>query len=99
MAFTVPNRPDTTNPDQAEPDKGDFQNLGDRTSGVVTGGAVARTATNTVTVGAITGFLLGEYFNISTDTVLNFSQPSSGSNAKFVLVLVQKSGSTFSATV
>ena len=99
MAFTVPNRPDTTHADQAEPDKGDFQNLGDRTSGVVTGGAVTRTATNTVTVGAVTGFLLGEYFSISTDTVLNFSQPSSGSNAKFVLVLIQKSGSTFSATV
>jgi hypothetical protein len=99
MAFTVPNRPDTTHADQAEPDKGDFQNLGDRTSGVVTGGAVTRTATNTVTVGAITGFLLGEYFSISTDTVLNFSQPSSGSNAKFVLVLIHKSGSTFSATV
>tara|TARA_B100000586_G_scaffold269219_1_gene247494 strand:+ start:1671 stop:3077 length:1407 start_codon:yes stop_codon:yes gene_type:complete len=99
MAFTVPNRPDTTHADQAEPDKGDFQNLGDRTSGVVTGGAVTRTATNTVTVGAITGFLLGEYFSISTDTVLNFSQPSSGSNAKFVLVLIQKAGSTFSATV
>ena len=99
MAFTVPNRPDTTHTDQAEPDKGDFQNLGDRTSGVLTGGEITRTATNTVTVGAITGILLGEYFSISTDTVLNFSQPSSGSLAKFVLVLIQKSGSTFSATV
>ena len=97
MAFTVPNRPDVTHADQAEPDKGDFQHLGDRTSGVLTGGAVTRTATNTVTVGAITGFLEGEYFSISSDTVLNVSQPSSGSNAKFVLVLVQKVGSTFSA--
>ena len=100
MAFTVPNRPDTDiQADQAEPDKGDFQHLGDRTSGVLTGGAVTRTATNTVTVGAITGYLEGEYFSISSDTVLNASQPSSGSNAKFVLVLVQKVGGTFSATL
>jgi len=99
MAFTVPNRPDVTHADQAEPDKGDFQHLGDRTSGVLTGGAVTRTATNTVTVGAITGYLEGEYFSISSDTVLNASQPSSGSNAKFVLVLVQKVGGTFSATL
>jgi hypothetical protein len=50
-------------------------------------------------VAAVTGFLAGEYFSISTDTVLNLSQPSSGSNAKFDLVLLQKSGGTFSAIV
>ena len=59
MAFTVPNRPDVTHADQAEPDKGDFQHLGDLSSGVLSGVAVTRTETNTFTVGAITGFLEG----------------------------------------
>ena len=95
MAFTVPNRPDGVAQDQAEPDKGDFQTLGYQKSGVLTGGVTARTTTNTVTVGAVTGYLDGEYFSVSSDTVLNFSAPPSG-NAKFVLILVQKSGSTFS---
>jgi hypothetical protein len=99
MSFTVPNRPDTgIEPDQAEPDKGDFQSLGYRKSGVLTGGAVARTAANTVSVGAITGYLNGEYFSLSTDTSISISAPSSGSNAKFVLILVKKAGGVFSAT-
>ena len=56
MAFTVPNRPDTDiQADQAEPDKGDFQTLGYRKSGVISGGSVSRTATNTVTVTPVSG--------------------------------------------
>ena len=99
MSFTVPNRPDTgIEPDQAEPDKGDFQSLGYRKSGVLTGGAVARTAANTVSVEATTGYLNGEYFSLSTDTSISISAPSSGSNAKFVLILVKKAGGVFSAT-
>ncbi len=99
MAFTVPNRPDGVAQDQAEPDKGDFQTLGYQKSGVLTGGATTRTATNTVTVGAITGYLNGEYFGhsthaLSSDTVLNMAAPPSG-NAKFVLILVKKVGSDF----
>jgi len=95
MAFTVPNRPDGVAQDQAEPDKGDFQTLGYQKSGVLTGGVSTRTAANTVTVEALTGYLNGEYFSISSDTVLpSFTAPPSG-NAKFVLILVQKSGSTF----
>lgn len=98
MSFTVPNRPDTgIEPDQAEPDKGDFQSLGYRKSGVLTGGAVARTAANTVSVEATTGYLNGEYFSIGV-TSLSISAPSSGSNAKFVLILVKKAGGVFSAT-
>ena len=95
MAFTVPNRPDGVAQDQAEPDKGDFQTLGYQKSGVLTGGATTRSAANTVTVAAITGYLNGEYFSVSSDTVLSITAPPSGS-AKFVLILVQKSGSTFS---
>jgi len=99
MSFTVPNRPDTgVEADQAEPDKGDFQTLGYRKSGVLTGGAVTRTAANTVSVEAITGYLNGEYFSLSTDTSISISAPSSGSNAKFVLILVKKAGGVFSAT-
>ena len=95
MAFTVPNRPDGVAQDQAEPDKGDFQTLGYQKSGVLTGGATTRTAANTVTVEALTGYLNGEYFNVSADTVLSMAAPPTGS-AKFVLILVQKSGRTFS---
>jgi hypothetical protein len=99
MAFTVPNRPDGVAQDQAEPDKGDFQTLGYQKSGVLTGGATTRTATNTVTVEALTGYLNGEYFGhsthaLSSDTVLNMAAPPSG-NAKFVLILVKKVGSDF----
>ena len=98
MSFTVPNRPDTgVEPDQAEPDKGDFQSLGYRKSGVLTGGATTRTAANTVSVEATTGYLNGEYFSLSTATSLNISAPSSGSNAKFVLILVKKESGAFSA--
>jgi len=98
MSFTVPNRPDTDDPDQAEPDKGDFQSLGYRKSGVLTGGAATRTATNTLSVEATTGYLNGEYFSLSTATSINIAAPSSGSNAKFVLILVKKAGGVFSAT-
>jgi len=95
MAFTIPNRPDTTDADQAEPDKGDFQSLGYQKSGVLSGGAVTNSATNTVTAAAVSGYLNGEYFSITADTVLSMSAPATG-NAKFVLINVQKSGGVFS---
>ena len=95
MAFTIPNRPDTTDADQAEPDKGDFQSLGYQKSGVLSGGVVTNTATNTVTASAVSGYLNGEYFNITADTVISMSAPATG-NAKFVLINVQKSGGVFS---
>ena len=100
MAFTVPNRPDTDiQADQAEPDKGDFQTLGYRKSGVISGGSVSRTAANTVTVTPVSGYLNGEYFNITADTVLSLGAgPSAGSNSKFILIIIDKSGSTISAT-
>ena len=100
MAFTVPNRPDTDiQADQAEPDKGDFQTLGYRKSGVISGGAVSRTAANTVTVTPVSGYLSGEYFNITADTVLSLGAgPSAGSNSKFILIIIDKTGSTISAT-
>ena len=100
MAFTVPNRPDTDiQADQAEPDKGDFQTLGYRKSGVISGGEVSRTASNTVTVTPVSGYLNGEYFNITSDTVLSLGAgPSAGSNSKFILIIIDKSGSTISAT-
>ena len=100
MAFTVPNRPDTDiQADQAEPDKGDFQTLGYRKSGVISGGVVSRTASNTVTVTPVSGYLNGEYFNITADTVLSLGAgPSASSNSKFILIIIDKSGSTISAT-
>jgi hypothetical protein len=92
MAFTVPNRPDTDiQADQAEPDKGDFQTLGYRKSGVISGGAVSRTASNTVTVTPVSGYLNGEYFNITSDTVLSLGAgPSASSNSKFILIIIDK---------
>ena len=98
MAFTVPNRPDTgIAADQAEPDKGDFQTLGYQKSGVLTGGAVTTSGSNTVAVGAVSGYLNGEYFNITSGSNKSITAPASG-NAKFVLILVQKSGTTFNVT-
>jgi hypothetical protein len=87
MAFTIPNRPDTVDADQAEPDKGDFQSLGYQKSGVLSGGAVTNSATNTVTAAAVSGYLNGEYFSITADTVLSMSAPATG-NAKFVSIVM-----------
>jgi hypothetical protein len=93
MAFTVPNRPDAgIAADQAEPDSGDFQTLGYQKTGVLSGGAVAKLAANTVRVGAITGYLNGEYFEVAETDRGSFSVPSTGSS-KFVLILVQKNAS------
>ena len=94
MAYTVPNRPDTSAADLAEPDKGDFQSLGNRKSGVLSGGVVTRSASNTLSVTAVTGYLAGEYFSVSGPNSLDIVAPTSGSS-KFVLVLVRKVGSTF----
>ena len=94
MAYTVPNRPDTSSADLAEPDKGDFQSLGNRKSGVLSGGVVTRSASNTLSVTAVTGYLAGEYFSVSGPNSLDIVAPTSGSS-KFVLVLVRKVGSTF----
>jgi hypothetical protein len=99
MAFTVPNRPDTgIEADQAEPDKGDFQTLGYQKSGVLSGGVVTRSGENSLLVTAVSGYLNGEYFDLSSDIPLNISAPSASGLAKFALVLIQNVSGTFSAT-
>ena len=95
MAYTVPNRPDTTSADLAEPDKGDFQSLGNRKSGVLSGGVVTRSASNTLSVTTVTGYLVGEYFSITGPSPISLNIPSASGLAKFILVLVRKVGSNF----
>lgn len=54
--FTIPNAPDTDKStlDQSEPDRVDFEILGNRRKGVVTGGEVTSVSGTTVAVTAAT---------------------------------------------
>jgi len=97
MSFTVPNVNDSgIYQDQAEPDKGDFQSLGYRKSGVLSGGASTKNGDLRVDVTAVSGYLNGEYFDITSAASLTTVAPIS--DDKFVLIVVSKSGSTFSIT-
>jgi hypothetical protein len=50
MTFQVPNTPDTAYIDQAEPDAGDFAALGERSTGVLSGGRVTAQGTPALAV-------------------------------------------------
>ena len=50
MGFTLPNSASATYTDQAEPDAGDFLALGDRRTGVISGGAVTAQVSANMTV-------------------------------------------------
>jgi hypothetical protein len=96
--FTIPNVPDAdkTSTDQSEPDRGDFEALGDRRRGVVYNTSVlsnnlAVTASSGMTV-AIQGgevFYQGSFYTVAAG---NLTLDASEGSARFDLITVRISG-------
>mgnify|MGYP006294246621 CR=1 FL=1 len=79
--FTIPNAPDTDKStlDQAEPDRVDFEVLGNRRKGVVSGAAVTAVSGNTVAVASGTINYEGADYSLSADGAYALSSaPTSG---------------------
>ncbi len=91
--FSIPNTPDAANINLAEPDAGDFRALGDRATGVLTGGSVSALGTPgmSVQVEAASGVLAGVPFSFSGGTV---PIQASGGTARFDLVGWTVAGTT-----
>lgn len=107
MAFTIPNAIDYSvsiaSLEQAEPDKLDFITLGDRRSGVISGGAVTTVTSSAgayvdVVLAASEVLVAGNYGSIAGATVTIASAPSTGT--RFDLVCAQyTSPSTYAYVV
>lgn len=92
--FTIPNAPDTDKStlDQAEPDRVDFEILGNRRKGVVSGAAVTSVSGNTVAVASGTIAYEGvDYALASNGSYALSSAPSSGN--RFDLVVARYASS------
>jgi microcystin-dependent protein/ribosomal protein S11 len=91
LKYSVPNAPDVAYLDQAEPDDFDFQALGNRRTGVVSGGEVTALGTPGPSVQVAAGIALIRdapvRFNAATVTVAN-----GGGNARFDLIAVSNQG-------
>jgi microcystin-dependent protein len=98
MSFTVPNAPDPNivSLDQAEPDSLDFQVLGRGRTGVLSGGVVTA-GSGSLPVTAAEVSINGVYGNVGNGSVA--VSAADGSNPRFDLVVVRRSGSSFSLTV
>lgn len=92
MGYTIPNAPDASVADQSEPDSVDFQALGNRSTGVVSGCAVTPAAVPDQTVVVAAGEVIsnGTYLTIAS-TTLAMGQGNSTS-PRFDLVVVNSSG-------
>ena len=86
--FTIPNAPDTDKStlDQSEPDRVDFEVLGNRRKGVVSGAAIAAVSGNIVSVAS------GSISYEGTDYEL-------GANATYTLSAAASSGNRFDLVV
>lgn len=92
--FTIPNAPDTDKStlDQSEPDRVDFEILGNRRKGVVSGGAVTAVSGNIVAVASGTISYEGTDYSLSADPSYTLSSaPSSGN--RFDLVVARYASS------
>jgi hypothetical protein len=67
--FTIPNTPDATNQNQAEPDSLDFQILGKQVNGVVSGMTVTPGSGQTVSVASGEVLIGGSYYSYTSTTV------------------------------
>jgi hypothetical protein len=92
MGFTIPNAPDASIPDQSEPDSVDFQALGNRTSGVISGCAVSAAASPDQTVSVAAGEVVsnGVYRTVAAASI-SLGQGDS-SSPRFDLVVVNSAG-------
>ena len=86
--FTIPNAPDTDKStlDQSEPDRVDFEILGNRRKGVVTNAGVTAVSGNTVAVAAGTIAYEGTDYSLSANGAYALSAaPSSGNRFDLVV--------------
>jgi len=96
MGFHIPNAPLASVIDQSEPDSGDFQALGTRKTGVVSGCVVAANSIPDQTVTVTDGEVIsnGVYYKLTGSggtTSLGMGQGTSGS-ARFDIVVINSSG-------
>ena len=107
MPFTVPNRPDASHTDQAEPDSVDFQIATDHRFGVFTGGDASPQGGNMV-VSITTPLVVlrnGQAPTVGTGTSLNVTIGPASSGPRFDLIVVNSanalavvSGTTLAGT-
>lgn len=92
--FTIPNAPDTDKStlDQAEPDRIDFEILGNRRKGVVSDAAVTAVSGNTVAVASGSIAYEGTDYELSADGGYALSSPNASSN-RFDLVVARYAAS------
>lgn len=92
--FTIPNAPDTDKStlDQSEPDRVDFEILGNRRKGVVSGAEVTSVSGNTVAIASGTIYYEGSDYSLSANNSYALSSaPSSGN--RFDLVVARYASS------
>ena len=95
MPFIVPNATDIgslfNSLDQAEPDSLDFQILGDRSTGVLTGCVVSAQTVSDTTVSVAEGVvaLKGTVYSISSISAHGLPTPPSGSDLRFDLIVAR----------
>ena len=105
MPFIIPNAIDTTGSnrynalDQAEPDALDFQILGNRATGVISGCGVTPQTVANYTVAVASGFVAinGVVYSVSSNPSLTL--PAVPSNNRFDLVVARLSAGAVSITV
>jgi hypothetical protein len=93
MGFYIPNAPDASALDQSEPDSVDFEALGNRKSGVISGCEVSAQSTANQTVQVTAGEVLteGVYRTVSSSASLSVGLGSSA-GPRFDLVVVTSAG-------
>jgi microcystin-dependent protein len=105
MPFVIPNAIDTTGSnrynslDQAEPDSLDFQLLGNRSTGVLSGGEVTAQSVANYTVAVASGHVVldGTVYSIPSNPALIL--PSVPSNTRFDLVVARLVNGSMALTV
>lgn len=104
MSFIIPNAIDTTGSnrynslDQAEPDALDFQVLGNRTTGILSGAAVTAQTVPNYTVAVSNGFavLNGQVYAINSNPA--FALPTVPSNSRFDIIVGRLTGGSLVLT-
>lgn len=96
MSFTIPNTPDTAHGDIAEPDAGDFNALGVRSTGVLSGCAVTAQGSPNLSVAVASGVVVVDGV-VSSVTAGNVVVQPGDSSPRFDLILAAKTSGALSA--
>jgi hypothetical protein len=97
--FTIPNAPDTDKSglDQSEPDRLDFEILGNRRRGIVSGCEVTASSGSTVSVSAGTAYLDDAFYAVSSNAALVLTAAPTTGN-RFDLVVARLATGTVTIT-